>query len=445
MKLRQLNRFFLPLMLGTMVFLSGCDLFAEQIEINPEILKQASTQTISLLGDLNDKVSDSNREKLEGLVAEAISLCQKRENKQNYEMGKTEGKLWNKISGILDKETIRQFGKIEDDEDEYEESPDVDYVEEVLTRLKKTISKEDYAEIHQLMEVVNADDSSVEETIDAQDKMKLILRKYSQLDVSATIMNLLDEPAQNHIAVYRIQNDYSIIYEKGSKSGLNDLNIEKQKEMGSHWNEIKSILPESKLNQFKYFAVTSDGEWGTCAYVMRIDKTGENWCISIDPADKIDDGLFPYTIVHEYAHYLSLNNNQVEYYDSDVAYPMDTYWDYECIAKKDSYLQAYYEQFWEPIYMDWLSDSENEYFYSRHQSEFPTEYAATDCSEDFAESFAGYVLEEKAKSPQLKNKYDFFDQYPEFVELKNEILNNVKKNKIDLSPEIDPLYEEEAA
>lgn len=53
--------------------------------------------------------------------------------------------------------------------------------------------------------------------------------------------------------------------------------------------------------------------------------------------------------------------------------------------------------------------------------------------------------EVKAKSPQLKNKYDFFDQYPEFVELKNEILNNVKKNKIDLSPEIDPLYEEEAA
>lgn len=223
MKLRQLNRFFLPLMLGTMVFLSGCDLFAEQIEINPEILKQASTQTISLLGDLNDKVSDSNREKLEGLVAEAISLCQKRENKQNYEMGKTEGKLWNKISGILDKETIRQFGKIEDDEDEYEESPDVDYVEEVLTRLKKTISKEDYAEIHQLMEVVNADDSSVEETIDAQDKMKLILRKYSQLDVSATIMNLLDEPAQNHIAVYRIQNDYSIIYEKGSKSKISSV------------------------------------------------------------------------------------------------------------------------------------------------------------------------------------------------------------------------------
>ncbi|MEA4987495.1 MAG: hypothetical protein VB095_05500 [Anaerovorax sp.] len=445
MKSRQLNRVFLPLMLSTMVFLSGCNLFAEQIEINPEIHKQASTQTIFLLGDLNDKVSDSRRGQLENLVAEAISLCQKRENKQNYEMGKTEEKLWNKISALLDKETIRQLGKIEDEGDVDEESSDVDYVEEVLTRLKKTISKEDYTKINQLMEVVNADDSSVEDTIDAQDKLKLILQKYSQLNAAATIMNLLDEPAQNHIAVYRIQKDYSIIYENGSKSGLNDLNLEKQKEMGSHWNEIKSILPESKLNQFKYFAVTSDGEWGTCAYVMRIDKTGEDWCISIDPADKIDDGLFPYTIVHEYAHYLSLNNNQVEYYESDVSYPMDMYWDYECIAKKDSYLQAYYKQFWKPIYMDWLSDPENVYFYSRHHNEFPTEYAATDCSEDFAESFAGYVFEEKAKSSQLKDKYDFFNQYPELVELKNEILKNVEKNNIYVNPEIDPPYEEEAA
>lgn len=443
MKIGQVNRALWALMLSGMLCLSGCSVVTEQIEANPEIQEQASFQVVALLGDLNDKVSNSKRTKLEDLVAETIFLCQKRESKKNYEIGKTEERLWKKISEVLDKETIRQYGKIDDEEEEKME--EVDYVEATLKRLKKVLSKDDYTEIKDLMEMINSEDSSVNESIDAQNQMQVLLQKYPQLDDKVTIMNLLDEGTQNHLAVYQIQKDYSITYQKGRASGLKDLNLKKQRELAVHWEEIKSILPEKSLNQFKYFAVTSDGEWGTCAYVMRIDSTGENWCISIDPADQTDDGLFPYTIVHEYAHYLSLNEKQVEYYDTDVAYPIARYWDYECIANENSYLQAYYNEFWKPILMDWMINSENVYFYTRHQNEFVTEYAATDCTEDFAESFAGFVLEKKAKTAQLQRKYDFFERYPEFIELRKDILKNIKKNKVLVNPEINPPYEEEAA
>lgn len=446
MRIKKVNGVLLAVVLSLLMFVPGCSFQNEKIETTPQVQKQAIVQVASLLGDLNEKVSDSTRKQLEGIVAEAIMLCENREEKEEYEMDQTEEKLWTKISKMLDKETIRQYGKIEDeDEEEEEEENQVDYIEGVLNRLKSVLSKEDYHYINELMDTVNNEESSVEESITAEQQMHVLLQKYPQLDEKSTIMNLLDEGNQQHLAVYKINEDDSIIYQNGGENGLKPLNIKKQKELMEHWTEIKKILPESALDKFEYFSVTTDGEYGSSAYVMRIDSEGQNWCISIDPADVLDDGLFPYTMVHEYAHYLSLNETQVEYYDTDVVYPMEWYSDYECVAKDDSYLQAYYERFWEPILMDWMSDSENVYFYMRHQNEFVTEYAATDCSEDFAESFSGFVLEKKAATVEIQRKYDFFAHYPEFVTLKKEIVNNIKENNIWVNPEIDPPYEDELA
>ncbi|WP_312353843.1 hypothetical protein [Aminipila sp.] len=182
-----------------------------------------------------------------------------------------------------------------------------------------------------------------------------------------------------------------------------------------------------------------DGELGTYACVIPVDDQGQTWCMTVDPADIKDNGLFPYTVAHEMCHYLTLNEKQVDYYSDNItAYPADRYSDWECVAKENSYLQSFYEKFWKGMINDWANDPDNPYFYDRHKSEFVTGYASTECAEDLAESFCAYVFLKLAATPAMQAKFDFFEEYPELKKLKKEILIKVNQNNIYVNSEIEP-------
>ena len=58
------------------------------------------------------------------------------------------------------------------------------------------------------------------------------------------------------------------------------------------------------------------------AYVTASDYRGSTWEIAVDPADAEDEGWFTETVLHEYCHYLTLNDEQVTYTDRQTT---DTY------------------------------------------------------------------------------------------------------------------------
>ena len=65
-----------------------------------------------------------------------------------------------------------------------------------------------------------------------------------------------------------------------------------------------------------------------------------------------------------------------------------------------------------------------------------TPYASSSCAEDFAESFAAYVLMKRAPTPETRYKFSFFDSIPELKAIKEEILLRVAENQVLVSPEI---------
>jgi len=158
----------------------------------------------------------------------------------------------------------------------------------------------------------------------------------------------------------------------------------------------------------------------TSAYVLSNDVDTGKFGFYVNLAmDTYGDEEMVFTVIHEYAHVLSLNYSQDSGYVSEE-YCETYYSDGLCFAE-DAYLNVFYSEFWAP-YPD--SHGYNaEARYSENPGHFLNEYSATDPTEDFAESFAYYITQ---NSPtEILDKYDFFDSYSEFADFKSTIQSNV--------------------
>ncbi|NJN80268.1 MAG: hypothetical protein HC797_07255, partial [Anaerolineales bacterium] len=65
-------------------------------------------------------------------------------------------------------------------------------------------------------------------------------------------------------------------------------------------------------------------------------------------------------------------------------------------------------------------------FYYKYEDQFLTDYAVTHPAEDIAESFSFFIFSSQpAGNTIAEEKILFFYQYPELVELRTKILNNL--------------------
>ena len=209
------------------------------------------------------------------------------------------------------------------------------------------------------------------------------------------------------------------------------------------WNAVKSVLPNSILKaELGEFHIFTDGPEGTLAYVTQVDPDNqpEKWVYAVDPADSEDtkSTLFIETIIHEFGHIIALENDQINLGDSNCNfYEID-----EGCAKEDSYLNEWYTSFWnkspykeQAENIKSLSGSEEEQsvanFYNKHTNDFINEYSATNPIEDFAESFAFFVLKDKAKNATLMKdkKINFFYDYPPLTAIRDDIRNHTSVRK----------------
>lgn len=184
------------------------------------------------------------------------------------------------------------------------------------------------------------------------------------------------------------------------------------------WNQVEAMLPEGSLDAFDRFTVFTDGAEEILAYVVPTDDAGARWELAVDPEDAGDGASFAETVMHEYCHYLTLNNRQVDYGGQPT---YGCYAESDLAARPNSYLNAFYRTFWSDYLDDRLADPETYGFYLRHSDDFLTSYAATSPSEDIAESFAYFVLYDQAEGEGLQaRKQNFFYAYPELVTFRDQ-------------------------
>lgn len=163
----------------------------------------------------------------------------------------------------------------------------------------------------------------------------------------------------------------------------------------------------------------------TLAYVYQ-DQNPRYWSLAVNLATAEDSELMVATLVHEFAHVLSYDDEEFDRKYSDCP----TFEVIEGCVDVEAYLWQFYDEFWSG-YAD-APDLENTdgdiayEFYLAHEEDFVSDYAATNIGEDFAESFMTFVLEDSwSTDTTVGRKLDFFTRYPEFVELRESIRDEV--------------------
>jgi hypothetical protein len=214
------------------------------------------------------------------------------------------------------------------------------------------------------------------------------------------------------------------------------------------WDYYAALIPAENRNTIVEYSIFTDGVDNTLASVTQTQTDPEAWALQVDIADTSDYYNLTYTLVHEYGHLLTLGPDQVppslavfnnpednDIYLQELSACPD-YFPGEGCANPDSYINAFYNQFWADIHAEWqeinleedpdLLQQGLDDFYVKYQDQFVTDYAATNPEEDMAESWAFFVLsEEPAGDTIAEQKTLFFYNYPELVELRSAILNNL--------------------
>ena len=213
------------------------------------------------------------------------------------------------------------------------------------------------------------------------------------------------------------------------------------------WLFLRRILPPNimKADVAEYHIFT-DGADDTLAYVSPLANDANAWLIGIDIADagrsgKINTPDFVHTTIHEFAHILTLEDDQVppdtsrtdDDEASDIELACATFYTGEGCALAGSYINQFFNKFWADEYYNEFQDvlwaeTDDEYydnlyaFYEERQDQFVTEYAGTNPGEDIAESFTYFVLQDKPTGNSIaEQKILFFYDYPTLVAMRNHI------------------------
>ncbi len=167
---------------------------------------------------------------------------------------------------------------------------------------------------------------------------------------------------------------------------------DKHKEL---WNQVLKVIPEnylSKINNFVIFAGNFDsdsdmfGTMGYVSYYTSLEKCELGLAIDIAYNTNFDDpneGLHG-TIVHEFGHLVTLNNEQI---NPDKNNCQTSKIDEGCM-RDNSFLYNFYTNYWK----DLPANQDGSQRYSENPDNYVSDYAATNIVEDYAETFRYYIL-----------------------------------------------------
>jgi len=141
------------------------------------------------------------------------------------------------------------------------------------------------------------------------------------------------------------------------------------------------------------------------------------------------------TLIHEFAHVLTLNKNQMRYYPQTENTTLLERFAENCTTNvlqewclnETAYLDDFIDTFWSDI--EYLEQVRNEEInaYEDTPDSFITDYAATNPWEDIAESFTYFVLRAKPEWNTIADKkLQFFYNYPELETLRKQVRSRIQ-------------------
>lgn len=256
------------------------------------------------------------------------------------------------------------------------------------------------------------------------------------------------ELEENTLVTYRVEGNQIV---QPELAPVTDEMVDYQSDTETHqkiWVYFARLIPAEQRSYLTQFVVFTDGPEEVLAFVTQDVADPTQWVLAVDIADSANVEELTFTLIHEFAHLLTLNDAQVPvnpdlllepdnealYEEAAAACPV--YFPGEGCSEPTSYINAFYERFWVDIYDEWLEinfiEDEEEYaialeeFYLAREADFVSDYAATSPEEDIAESFATFVLTPKPKGRSLADKkVAFFYDYPELVTLRAEMSGRI--------------------
>ena len=214
------------------------------------------------------------------------------------------------------------------------------------------------------------------------------------------------------------------------------------------WDYFAAIIPAEERAVVSEFSIFTDGRGNHLAAVSPMFSDPEEWTLYVDIEDAESYYDLTYTLIHEQGHLLTLNSEQVLVSKAILRYPNNStiyeqevsacpqYFTGEGCSEPDSYINQFFTRFWPYLYDEWeqidLEEDDDtrqillEEFYEMYQDQFLTDYAATSPEEDIAEAWTFFVLSPKPELDSIANeKILFFYEYPELIDLRTQILQQV--------------------
>ena len=162
----------------------------------------------------------------------------------------------------------------------------------------------------------------------------------------------------------------------------------------------------------------------TIAAVERVSVEPSQWMLTLNLAWELDRAGYLRVLIHEYAHLLTFDDGQV---DADAQVCVTIVMQEGCL-RVGADLHRFDARYWAP-YGSQAPDPDSDSsklawsMYVRHSADFATPYAATNVAEDFAETFAEFVIRERPDpaSGTWARKILFLWDEPAYVEIRERI------------------------
>lgn len=200
----------------------------------------------------------------------------------------------------------------------------------------------------------------------------------------------------------------------------------KDKKQRKHFTQFFDLLPDKYDKKFSQLIVFAGEALEFDAFVETTSDEQQKWtyAISSDILEFPDFYADTELMIHELGHVVSSEYVSDKYSDEIVC---SFYLDEEYCYSVNSYLGQFAKKFWRDVDSKRLEDHLE--YYKENQTDFVSDYAATNPDEDFSETFMFFVLDRPTDKEGAGNRIDFFSDYSEIVLLKNQIQDEMKKLK----------------
>lgn len=195
------------------------------------------------------------------------------------------------------------------------------------------------------------------------------------------------------------------------------------------WKRFASFFPAATRPEVTLYVAIDAKKSNDVDGAMQASAADPNeFYIALDATNAFGAAALDRTMIHEFAHLLTLRPSQIPV-DPSAVKTCDVYTSDNGCPTKDAYLRKFCKEYW-PGYL--LATADNEPSDAKAKrfatGDYVTEYAATSPTEDIAESYAEWIKRDMIGPEQtvVNNKMRFFADYPALVTQRDSIRKVLK-------------------